>query len=273
MNILELTADEVKRFFLEHENYFSLKLPDYINFQELLDKLSDEMGEEIYTSILEEGTLPDNYDDINYTLYNNKDGNYDWRPFQIINPVIYISLINILSKKDNWDEILKRFKEIDKISVIKCESIPVVEEEKEKILNKQSSQILSWWDKIEQNSIKLSLEYNYIFKTDIVNCYSEIYTHSIVWALHTKKVAKEKRKDNKLLGNNIDKHLQAMSNGQTNGIPQGSVLMDFIAEILLKYSDELISYEIEKSTKLKEKFKILRYRDDYRIFVKEIEIG
>lgn len=132
---------------------------------------------------------------------------------------------------------------------------------------------MSWWDKIEQNSIKLSLEYIYIFKTDIVNCYSEIYTHSIVWALHTKKVAKEKRKDNKLLGNNIDKHLQAMSNGQTNGIPQGSVLMDFIAEILLKYSDELISYEIEKNTKLKEKFKILRYRDDYRIFVKEIEIG
>ena len=139
-----------------------------------------------------------------------------------------------MSKKDNWDEILKRFKEIDKISVIKCESIPVAEEEKGKILNKQSSQILSWWDKIEQNSIKLSLEYNYIFKTDIVNCYSEIYTHSIVWALHTKKVAKEKRKDNKLLGNNIDKHLQAMSNGQTNGIPQGSVLMDFIAKILLK---------------------------------------
>lgn len=64
-----------------------------------------------------------------------------------------------------------------------------------------------------------------------------------------------------------------MSNGQTNGIPQGSVLMDFIAEILLKYSDELISYEIQKNTKLKEKFKILRYRDDYRIFVKEIEIG
>ena len=49
--------------------------------------------------------------------------------------------------------------------------------------------------------------------------------------------------------------------------------MDFIAEILLKYSDELISYEIQKNTKLKEKFKILRYRDDYRIFVKEIEIG
>ena len=273
MNILELTADEVKRFFLEHENYFSLKLPDYINFQELLDKLSAEMGEGNYISILEKGRLPDNYDDINYILYSNKDGNYDWRPFQIINPVIYISLINILSEKDNWNEILKRFKEIDKTSVIKCESIPVIEKEKEKNLNKQSSQISSWWEKIEQNSIKLSLEYNYLFKKDIVNCYAEIYTHSIAWALHTKKVAKEKRNDKKLLGNNIDKHLRAMSNGQTNGIPQGSALMDFIAEILLKYSDELISCEIQKNTKLKEKFKILRYRDDYRIFVKEIETG
>ena len=273
MNILELTADEVKRFFVEHENYFSLKLPDYINFQELLDKLSAEMGEGNYISILEKGRLPDNYDDINYILYSNKDGNYDWRPFQIINPVIYISLINILSEKDNWNEILKRFKEIDKTSVIKCESIPVIEKEKEKNLNKQSSQISSWWEKIEQNSIKLSLEYNYLFKTDIINCYAEIYTHSIAWALHTKKVAKEKRNDKKLLGNNIDKHLRAMSNGQTNGIPQGSALMDFIAEILLKYSDELISCEIQKNTKLKEKFKILRYRDDYRIFVKEIETG
>lgn len=231
------------------------------------------MGEGNYISILEKGRLPDNYDDINYILYSNKDGNYDWRPFQIINPVIYISLINILSEKDNWNEILKRFKEIDKTSVIKCESIPVIEKEKEKNLNKQSSQISSWWEKIEQNSIKLSLEYNYLFKTDIINCYAEIYTHSIAWALHTKKVAKEKRNDKKLLGNNIDKHLRAMSNGQTNGIPQGSALMDFIAEILLKYSDELISCEIQKNTKLKEKFKILRYRDDYRIFVKEIETG
>ena len=273
MNILELTADEVKRFFLEHENYFSLKLPDYINFQELLDKLSFEMGEKNYTSISEKNNGPDSYEDVNYNIHYNKDGNYDWRSLQLINPVLYISLVNILSKKDNWNEILERFKEIDKISVIKCESIPIVVKEEEKILNKQSIQILNWWDKIEQNSIKLSLEYNYLFKTDIVNCYSEIYTHSIAWALHTKKVAKKEKSNDKLLGNKVDKHLRAMSNGQTNGIPQGSVLMDFIAEIVLKYSDELISYEIKKDNKLNGKFQILRYRDDYKIFVKEIEIG
>lgn len=55
-----------------------------------------------------------------------------------------------------------------------------------------------------------------------------------------------------------------MQYGQTNGIPQGSVLSDFIAEMVLCYADrelydKLISEGISN-------YKILRYRDDYRIF-------
>jgi hypothetical protein len=57
-----------------------------------------------------------------------------------------------------------------------------------------------------------------------------------------------------------------MSYGQTNGIPQGSVLMDFIAEIVLNYADLLLSQKITKKFLLSD-FKIIRYRDDYRIFV------
>ena len=38
-----------------------------------------------------------------------------------------------------------------------------------------------------------------------------------------------------------------MSYGQTNGIPQGSILTDFIAEIVLGYADEQISSEINKN--------------------------
>lgn len=60
-----------------------------------------------------------------------------------------------------------------------------------------------------------------------------------------------------------------MSNGQTNGIPQGSTLMDFIAEIVLGYADLELSKRLEKNTSLKKEkyhFKIIRYRDDYRIF-------
>src|SRR3989338_7976327 len=55
-----------------------------------------------------------------------------------------------------------------------------------------------------------------------------------------------------------------MSYGQTNGIPQGSILMHFIAEMVLGYVD------LELAEKLKvEKlgyYQIIRYRDDYRVF-------
>lgn len=56
-----------------------------------------------------------------------------------------------------------------------------------------------------------------------------------------------------------------MQYGQTNGIPQGSTLMDFIAEMVLGYIDLELSEAIEKE-KITE-YKILRYRDDYRVFV------
>ena len=77
---------------------------------------------------------------------------------------------------------------------------------------------------------------------DITNCYSSVYTHTISWAIHGKDTAKSNKKNKKikLLGNIIDGLIQDMSSGQTNGIPQGSVLTDFLAEIILSYSDKLL---------------------------------
>ena len=51
---------------------------------------------------------------------------------------------------------------------------------------------------------------------------------------------------------------------QTNGIPQGSVLMDFIAEMILGYSDKVLSEELSKEGI--KNYQIVRYRDDYKIF-------
>lgn len=58
-----------------------------------------------------------------------------------------------------------------------------------------------------------------------------------------------------------------MSFGQTNGIPQGSVLMDFIAEIVLGYVDLLLTEKLD-SKEIKD-YHILRFRDDYRIFTND----
>lgn len=103
-----------------------------------------------------------------------------------------------------------------------------------------------------------------MFVTDITNCYGAIYTHSIAWAFMGKDVAKAKRQNLGLLGNIVDHFMQYMQYGQTNGIPQGSVLSDFIAEIVLAYADKEVSKRLGKEGITD--YYIIRYRDDYRIF-------
>jgi len=131
--------------------------------------------------------------------------------------------------------------------------------------------VLRWWQAIEQRSIELALDYNVLIHADISDCYGAMYTHAIAWALHTKSVAKKNRHDSSLLGNVIDRRIQDMRQGQTNGIPQGAVLMDFIAEMVLGYADTIIDQSIQE-TGITD-YRILRYRDDYRIFSRSIVDG
>ena len=144
---------------------------------------------------------------------------------------------------------------------IRCLSLPVESNDE---LSDRATTVSNWWHSVEQRSIELALKYQYIVHTDISDCYGSMYTHSIVWALHKKEVAKNKRNDKNLIGNIIDSYIRDMSFGQTNGIPQGSVLMDFIAEIVLGYADLELSQKI--SNTISNDYEILRYRDDYRIF-------
>jgi len=142
--------------------------------------------------------------------------------------------------------------------------VPVVADDNQKDV---AAQIRSWWVNVEQRSLIYSLEFSHVLQTDVVNCYGSLYTHSIPWAIHGVKESKEKRGRDSLVGNKIDAYIRAGRYGQTNGISQGSVLMDFIAEIVLGFVDEQIHLELGKPTD----FRILRYRDDYRIFANSDE--
>ena len=270
--ILELNEEEVREFLLKNESYFSLELPGYIDFSGLLINISSKLvGKNIkdLTKKNENGK-PDwssNYENVNYKFLHNKDGKYDWRPFEIIHPVLYVSLVNLISKKENWILIKDRLNSIRSKSKVTCISLPIISDTEGQ---DKADQIKKWWTEIEQKSLILGVDYEYLFHTDISDCYSSIYTHSIPWALHEKIKAKAGKNDKNLLGNQIDNIMVGMSYGQTNGIPQGSILMDFIAEIVLFYGDELISEKLEK---IKENYRILRYRDDYRIFTNSVETG
>ena len=262
--ILELPHDEARNFFLKHESYCNIDFPKYFLFSELLQKVSSEfLGKDLVNDFCISGSAMGKQDGINYLIYANKDGKLSWRPLQIIHPLVYVALVHEITKEDNWKKLQARFKKFQSNERIKCLSIPVQSENKQ---SDKAQQISNWWEQVEQQSILLSLEYDYIFDTDVSDCYGSVYTHAIAWAVEGKQKAKKNRNPStNLLGNIIDKSIQNAQNQQTNGIPQGSVLMDFIAEIILGYIDRILgaNLKIQKITD----YQILRYRDDYRIFV------
>ncbi|WP_416192255.1 RNA-directed DNA polymerase [Neisseria sp. CCUG12390] len=268
-SVLDLTHHEARKFFLKHESYCSLNLPKYFSFTDLLEKISSKYAEKDFSSISDVRKMVE-LNDVNYLIYANKDGKLSWRPFQIIHPLAYVALVYRITSEEDWEKLQNRFREFQSDEKIKCLSIPVQSENKK---SDKAQQISNWWEQVEQQSILLSLEYDYIYDTDIADCYGSIYTHSIAWAVESKEVAKSKkgRNDIKILGNFIDKNIQNTQCGQTNGIPQGSVLMDFVAEILLGYLDKILSDTLKRYNITE--YQILRYRDDYRIFVKNPNDG
>ena len=261
-SILELSEVEARRYFMESSNYCSLELPKYIDFSKVLAYVEDKVGKKSLNTILKETkNKPSNYEGVNHKLLVKKDAKFTYRTIDIANPYLYYLLVIQLTTRDNWKEIKDRFATFisPNIEVI---SIPKVKSDKDK--SHKAAGISDWWEKVEQKNLALSLKFRYMFVTDIANCYGSIYTHSIAWALMGKDVAKFKKDNHGLLGNIIDSYMQAMQYGQTNGIPQGSVLFDFIAELVLGYADSLLSKKLTDESITE--YKILRYRDDYRIF-------
>lgn len=264
-SVLDMSAKAVRAFFLKPESYCRLDLPPYFDFRAVLREIESFLATKPLPSL---NLKPRNCEDVNYTIYSNKDGRYAWRPFQLVHPVIYVHLVNLLTEPSAWADIKARFAEFTEDSRIRCLSIP------QKSLTRrkdQGAQILHWWHGIEQGSIEAALDFNHILHADIADCYPSVYTHSIAWAMHGKNMAKAKRKDKSLIGNRIDSCIQDMQHGQTNGIPQGCVLIDLIAEMVLGYADLEVARQLRHE--MISDFKILRYRDDYRIFVNDSQVG
>lgn len=255
ISILELTYEDAKSYFLKSTSYSDYDLPSYIDFSEILKSVDVFLSGKKLNDV--GGKKARNYASVNYKFIGNKDGKLGWRPYELIHPAIYVELVNTVCSAENWPEIQSRFSRFGK-SCVECCSIPMVSKDEEA---DKATQVRSWWQRIEQKSLCLSLEYDHLLHTDVTDCYPSIYTHSIPWALHGKEAAKANRTQPNL-GNSIDRLIQDGRYGQTNGLPQGATLMHLIAEIVLGYVDEQVSAELKNEGD----FHILRYRDDYRIF-------
>lgn len=254
--LIKLTNEEARKHFLKSSSYFNGDMPSYISFEPILEDVAEMLNGKSYTDFKSKD--PNNFQGVNHNFLSNKDGKFAWRPLELIHPAIYVSMVDTICDPDNWAHIKNRFPEFD-IGAVECCSAPVMSLDEQ---TDTAKQVKSWWQRVEQRSLTYSLEFSHILHTDVTDCYGSLYTHSISWALHGLKYSKEKKNDKSLLGNKIDSQIRAGRFGQTNGISQGSILMDFVAEIVLGFIDEQINAVLGEPTD----FRILRYRDDYRIF-------
>ena len=261
--IIELTGADARAHFLKGSSYFNGDFPRYISFEPVLQAVAAVLNGADYHGF--KSAKPYELPNVNYSFTANKDGRLAWRPLELIHPALYVSLVNALTTEANWATVQQRMESF-KGGVVECCSAPVVSSDHETDV---ATQILGWWQAVEQRSLAYSLEYTHLLHTDVTDCYGALYTHSIPWALHGLAAAKDGKKDASLLGNVIDSHIQAGRYGQTNGISQGSVLMDFVAEIVLGYVDSMIGDALGNPADVR----ILRYRDDYRIFSNNQERG
>ena len=260
-NILSLNHKEAMDFFLKSEQYHGFELPEYFVFDDLLQRVKNAVGDTPYEKCLNEETSPEQLSDVNLDILLNKDGRYAVRPIILANPFLYYFLVREICNEQSWTVIKQLFEKFNVPHITSC-ALPVIPKKKEPF--HKSTTILNWWSSMEQRSIELSLEYRYMFVTDITNCYGSVNPQAFDWAFSFKGTEHEQKTENPI-AKNIQKYLRAFQQGRNIGISQGSAIFDFIGEIILGYSD-LLLHEAIKREGIKAPYEIIRYRDDYRIF-------
>jgi hypothetical protein len=260
-NILSLNSQEVIDFLMQSEQYHSFELPEYFVFDEILDYVRKTIGDKPYHECIQDGVTLDSILDVNIDILLNKDGRYAVRPLILCNPFLYYFFVRELCGGGNWEKIVDNFKKCTVPHISSC-AIPVVADKKEKF--HKSTTILNWWNTVEQRSIELSLEYRYMFVSDITNCYGTINPQALDWALSRKNTSIP-TDDNHNIALNLMQYLRDFQQGKNVGVPQGSTLFDLTGEIILSYSDLLLSESLEREG-ISDGYEIIRYRDDYRLF-------
>ena len=233
-NILTLKHDEALDFFLKSEQFHGFELPEYFKFDKVLRAVAEAVGETSYDDCLT-NVLPDEMHDVNLDIILNKDGRYAVRPIILANPFLYYFLVREICCEKGWTAIQDCFGKFTLPHIASC-ALPVVPKKVEPF--HKSATILNWWNSIEQRSLELSLEYRYMFVTDITNCYGSINPETIDWALSMKST-EYATDDNHDMARNIIRYIRALQQGRNIGIPQGSAIFDFVVALSLISSVKL----------------------------------
>ncbi len=119
-SVLDMDNITAENFFLKGNNYCNLDIPEYYEFDSLLQDIKKKLNGKKLSDFNDANIKVENLDDVNYKIMNNKDGKYAWRPFEIIHPALYVQLVKHITEKDNWNLITKRIKYLQKNKNIVC---------------------------------------------------------------------------------------------------------------------------------------------------------
>lgn len=255
--IIDLKADKALDYLMQNDQYVTTEMPEYLDFDPVLTFAREHIADTSIDKCVKDVT-PEDMADANYDIMLNKDGKYAVRVLSLSNPFLYYMLAREICTPEHWAAILDDFKVFGSAPHIQAVGIPVIPADKEDF--HKATTILNWWDRFEQMAVKLSLDYRYMFATDITNCYGCIELRTVEKALCRKGTASEAE-----VKTDIVRILTMLRQGRNIGLPQGSALYDIIAEIVLGYADMLLREALERDG-ITEGYEILRYRDDYRIF-------
>lgn len=261
--IFDLSADEALDFLMQNDRYVTTEMPEYLNFDPVLAFAREHIADTSIDKCLKD-INPENISDANYDIMLNKDGRYAVRVLSLSNPFLYYLLAREICTPEHWAAILDDFKVFGSAPHIQAVGIPVIPADKENF--HKATTILNWWSRFEQMAVKLSLDYRYMFVTDITNCYGTIELQTVEKALSRKGTASEVD-----VKTDIVRILTMLRQGRNIGLPQGSTLYDIVAEIVLGYADMLLREALERDD-ITEGYEILRYRDDYKIFANDKDL-
>jgi len=243
------------------KGYFPKELPPAFNTYLLAahaDTIIDELSKKSINSI---SSSP--------CVYSISKGELSRRFLEIPNPINFILLTKAIC--DNRQCIFEIINSSKYSESVPCENFDL----SKRAYIPKSKSVKSFIN----SKLHKSLDKRYELKLDIANFYSNIYTHSLSWALLGKEKAKEifhqgKSRWNSLadsgdqealqyrIGDKIDELIRQCHDSQTIGISIGPDTSFIIAELILSRIDMKIS----------EKFPNLigsRYYDDYSFFLND----
>lgn len=153
-----------------------------------------------------------------------------------------------------------------------------VETIKDEVKRKHASSFFSYkgYNRIynfykDNDFYNLEKKFPIMWNLDVANCFNNIYTHSIEWAIKGKNYSKSTKSINQRFPAILDKTMQNSNHSETNGIPIGSEFSRVFAEIILQRVDNNIINSLSiKNIKMNDDYCIYRYVDDFILFAKDI---